>query len=50
MFRAGDGLAAAMVATASGWTVLKSGAVTLALLALIAGLVMAFMRRRKARL
>jgi len=49
MLRAGDGLNAAMVATASQWTVLKSGAVTLAFLALIVGLVMSFMRRRKAQ-
>lgn len=49
MLRAGDGLTETMVATASGWTVLKSGAVTLALVALIAGLMMAFMRRRKAQ-
>ncbi len=49
MLRAGDGLTEAMVATASRWTVLKSGAVTLALLALIAGLVMAWLARRKAR-
>lgn len=49
MLRAGDELSAAMVATASQWTVLKSGAVTLALLALIAGLLMAWLRKRKAR-
>ena len=49
MLRADDGLDAAMVAAASQWTVLKSGAVTLALLMLIAGLVMAFMRKRKAQ-
>ncbi|WP_456391219.1 hypothetical protein [Profundibacter sp.] len=48
MLRAGDGLNEAMVASASQWTVLKSGAVTLALLMLIAGLVMAWMARRKA--
>ena len=49
MLRAGDGLNAAMVATASGWTVLKSGTVALALLMLIAGLVMAWIGKRKAR-
>lgn len=45
---AGDGLTEMMVATASRWTVLKSGMVTLALLALIAGAVMAYVRRRRA--
>ncbi len=49
MLRAGDGLTETMVTTASGWTVLKSGAVTLALLALIGGLVMAWLGKRKAR-
>ena len=38
-----------MVATASMWTQAKSVAVTLALLMLIAGLVMAFVARRKRR-
>jgi len=47
MLRAGDGLTEAMVATASLWTVLKSAAVTLALLALILGLVRAWWTRRK---
>lgn len=46
---AGDGLTEAMVATASRWTVLKSATVTLALLALIIGAVMAYLRKRRAR-
>lgn len=49
MLQAGDGLSEAMVATASRWTVLKSGAVTLALIMLLIGLGMAFMRRRRAK-
>jgi len=49
MLRAGGGLTEEMVATASRWTVLKSGAVTLAFLALIAGLVMLWVRKRKAK-
>ena len=49
MLRAGDDrLSEAMVATASQWTQLKSGAVTMALLALLAGLVMAWIVRRRA--
>lgn len=49
MLRAGDGLNEAMVATASQWTMLKSGAVTLALLMLIAGLLMVWLRKRRAK-
>ena len=48
MLRAGaDGLNEAMVAAASRWTVLKSAIVTLVLIALLAGLAMAFLRRRR---
>ena len=46
MLRAGsEGITPDMVATASRWTLLKSGAVTLAMLMLIAGLVMLLWRR-----
>jgi len=46
MLRAGaEGITPDMVATASRWTVLKSGAVTLAMLMLIAGLAMLLWRR-----
>ena len=48
MLRAGDSVTETMVATASRWTVLKSGAVTLALVALLIGLGMAFIRRQRA--
>ena len=47
MLRAGDGLSEATVATASQWTVLKSGAVTLALLALIVGLILKWRMNKK---
>ena len=49
MLRAGDNLSEAMVATASRWTVLKSAAVTLALLMLIAGLGVAWLNKRRAK-
>lgn len=44
-----DGLTEAMVATASFWSVLKFATVSLAMTALIAGLVMAWLAKRKAR-
>ena len=49
MLRAGDGLSEAMVATASQWTMLKSAAVTVALILLIIGLARAVLAKRKAR-
>ena len=49
MLRAGDGLSEAMVALASSWTMLKSAAVTVALILLIVGLVRAVLAKRKAK-
>lgn len=50
MLRAGNDSSEAMVASASRWTVLKSGFVSMALLMLIAGLMRAWILRRRARL